>query len=207
MFEWLTSEVSTDPLTYLIVFIAAGADVLLPVVPSETIVIAASVLSAQGGLFIGGIVAAAALGAFVGDNLAFLIGRRAGTPLADRLFGERKARAKLEWAERAVAARGPMLIVIGRFIPGGRTATTFAAGTLGMEYRRFLIADAFAALAWAVYISMLGYIGGAAFEDNVWLPMLIALGVALLVSAGVESWRRIERRRHGRDVLLEEPES
>src|SRR5690349_19381872 len=141
MFEWLTSEVSTDPLTYLVVFVAAGADVLLPLVPSETIVIAASVLSAQGGLFIGGIVLAAAIGAFAGDNVAFLIGRRAGTALVGRFLRGPKAQARLRWAEQAIAARGPMLIVIGRFIPAGRTATTIAAGTLGMEYRRFLIAD------------------------------------------------------------------
>ncbi|HEY5977972.1 MAG TPA: DedA family protein [Solirubrobacterales bacterium] len=207
MFEWLINEVSTDPLTYLIVFAAAGADVLFPLVPSETIVVAASVLSAQGGLFIGGIVVAAALGAFAGDNLAFLIGRRAGGPLANRLFRKPKSRRRLAWAEQAIAVRGPFLIVVGRFIPAGRSATTFAAGTLKMSYRRFLPADAAAAVAWAVYISMLGYLGGAAFEDNFWLPVLIALGVAFLVAAGVEAWRRIEKARTGRDVLIEEPEA
>lgn len=206
MFEWLTNEVSTDPLTYLVVFTAAGADVLFPLVPSETIVIAASVLSAQGGLLIVGIIAAAALGAFAGDNIAFLIGRRAGGPLAKRFVRKPRSRARLAWAQKALEARGPMLIVIARFIPAGRTATTFAAGTLGMPYRRFVRADAVAALAWAVYVSMLGYLGGAAFEDNIWLPMLIAVGFAFLISAGVEAWRRIELRRKGRDVLLEEPE-
>ena len=94
---------------------------------------------------------------------------------------------------------------VGRFIPGGRTATTFAAGTLEMDYRRFLVADASAAVIWAVYISMLGYVGGASFEDNLWLPLLIAFAVATLVAAGAEGWRRFQRNR-GKDLLGDEIE-
>lgn len=203
MFDWLTNEVSESAVTYLVVFAAAGLDVFFPVIPSETIVIAAAVLAAQGGLIIFAIVPAAALGAFVADNLAYWLGRWVGDPLADRLFRGEKGRARLQWAEGAIRKRGTTLIVLGRFIPGGRTATTVAAGTLEMPYRRFLPADATAAVLWALYVSMLGYLGGSAFEDSVWLPLLIALGVAALVTAGIEVWRRLQRRR-GKDVLGEE---
>ena len=205
MFEWLTSEVSNNPVTYLIVFGAAATDVLLPVIPSETIVIAASVLAGQGELLIWLIVPAAALGAFLGDNVSYWLGRRLGDPVARRFFRGEKARARLAWAEAAIRKRGVFLIVIGRFIPGGRTATTFAAGTLEMPYRRFLLADAGAAVVWAVYVSMLGYLGGASFEDNLWLPLLIALAVATLVAVAAEAWRRFQRRR-GKDLLGDEIE-
>ncbi len=190
MFEWLTAEVSNNPLTYAIVFAACATDVLVPLIPSETIVIAAAVIAGQGELLIYAIVPAAALGALLGDNVAFLLGRRLGEPLAGRLFRSERSRARLRWAEREIEARGPSLIVIARFIPGGRTATTFAAGMLGMAYLRFLRADVAAALVWALYVSMLGYVGGASFEDNLWLPLLIALAVASLISVGVEAWRR-----------------
>ncbi len=200
MFEWLTSEVSNNPITYLVVFGAAATDVFLPLVPSETIVIAAAVIAAEGGLLIAAIVPAAALGAFLADNLAYWLGRRVGQPVANRLFRGEKARARFAWAEAAIHRRGVALIAIGRFIPAGRTATTVAAGTLKMPYRRFLIADAVAAVLWALYISMLGYLGGATFEDNLWLPLLIALGVAGLVTLSVEAWRRLQRRR-GRDIF------
>jgi len=203
VFEWLTSEVSNNPVTYLIVFGAAATDVLLPVIPSETIVLAAAVLAGQGDLLIWLIVPAAAVGAFLGDNVSYWLGRKVGDPVARRFFRGEKALSRLAWAERAIRSRGSFLIVIGRFIPGGRTATTFAAGTLEMDYRRFLVADASAAVIWAVYISMLGYIGGASFEDNLWLPLLIALGVATLVAAAAEGWRRLQRRR-GKDLLGEE---
>ena len=205
MFEWLTSEVSESAVTYLVVFAAAGLDVFFPFIPSETIVIAAAVLAAQGGLLIFLIVPAAALGAFVADNLAYWLGRKVGDPLVERVFTGEKGRSRLAWAEGAIRKRGPALIVLGRFVPGGRTATTVAAGTLEMPYRRFLAADAFAAVLWALYVSMLGFVGGAAFEDNVWLPLLIALGIAGAVTLGVEAWRRVQRRR-GRDVLGEELE-
>jgi membrane-associated protein len=205
VFEWLTSEVSNNPLTYLIVFGATATDVLLPLIPSETVVITASVIAGQGELLIGGVVLAAALGAFLGDNLSYFLGRRVGDPVARRYFGGEKARARLRWAEAAIGKRGVLLIVIGRFIPGGRTATTFAAGTLEMPYRRFLLADAVAATVWALYISMLGYLGGASFEDNLWLPLLIALAAAFLVAAAAEAWRRSQRRR-GRDLLGDEIE-
>jgi membrane-associated protein len=205
VFEWLTSEVSNNPVTYLIVFGAAATDVLLPLIPSETIVIAAAVLAAQGDLLIWLIVPAAALGAFLGDNISYWLGRRIGDPIARRFFRGEKAKARLDWAEAAIRKRGVFLIVIGRFIPGGRTATTFAAGTLEMDYRRFLLADGAAAAVWALYVSLLGYLGGASFEDNLWLPLLIALAVATLVAAAAEAWRRFQRRR-GKDLLGDEIE-
>jgi membrane-associated protein len=205
VFEWLASEVSNNPVTYLIVFAAAGTDVLIPLIPSETIVLAASVLAGQGELLIWLIVPAAALGAFLGDNVSYWLGRKVGDPIANRFFKGEKARSRLDWAEGAIRTRGVFLIVIGRFVPGGRTATTFAAGTLEMDYRRFLVADASAALIWAVYISMLGYVGGETFKDNLLLPLAIAFAVATLVAVGAEGWRRWQRRR-GKDLLGEELE-
>lgn len=162
--------------------------------------IAASVLAAQGELLIVAIVPAAILGAVLGDNVSYWLGRKLGGPASERFFRGEKARARLLWAETAIRRRGAAIIAIGRFVPGGRTATTFAAGTLGMPYRRFLVADVAAATAWALYVSMLGYVGGASFEDNVWLPLAAALGLTLAVAAAVEAWRRRQRRR-GKDLL------
>jgi membrane-associated protein len=203
MFDWLTQEVGQSAITYPVVFVAAGTDVLFPLIPSETIVITASVLAAQGDLFIWLIVPLVALGAFLGDNLCYLLGRRVGDPVADRLFKGEKGQARLKWAEEALRRRGTILIGVGRFIPGGRTATTFAAGTLEMPYRQFVVADAFAAVLWALYISMLGYLGGETFKHNLWLPLGSSLACAMAVGLGFEAWRRWQRR-HGKDILGDE---
>lgn len=203
MFDWLSHEVSGSALSYLVVFVAAGLDVLFPLIPSETIVLTASILAAQGDLLIFVLVPSVALGAFVGDNACYWLGRKIGDPIARRLFKGEKGRARLEWAERALQQRGGLLIGVGRFIPGGRTATTFAAGTLEMPYRSFLLADAIAASLWAVYICALGYLGGEAFKDSLWLPLASSLAAAMAVGLGFEAWRRIQRRR-GKDILGDE---
>jgi membrane-associated protein len=203
VFDWLTQEVSHSALTYPVVAVACATDVLFPLIPSETIVITASVLAAQGDLLIWAIVPAAALGAFLGDNLCYLLGRKVGDPIADRLFDDEKGQARLRWAEETLCRRGAILIGVGRFIPGGRTATTFAAGTLEMPYRRFLTADAVAASLWAIYVSMLGYLGGETFKDSLWLPLATSFACAMLVGAAFEGWRRIQRRR-GKDILGDE---
>lgn len=203
MFDWLTHEVSQSAITYPVVGFAAAADVLFPLIPSETIVITASVLAAQGDLLIWVIVPVVALGAFVGDNLCYLLGRKIGDPIADRLFDDEKGQARLQWAEEALRRRGAILIGVGRFIPGGRTATTFAAGTLEMPYRQFVVADAFAASIWALYVSMLGYLGGETFKDNLWLPLIASFACAMAVGLAFEGWRRVQSRR-GKDILGDE---
>lgn len=203
MFDWLTHEVSQSAFTYPVTGFAAGADVLFPLIPSETIVITAAVLAAQGELFIWALVPAVAIGAFLGDNLCYLLGRRIGDPIADRLFDGEKGQARLQWAEEALRRRGAILIGVGRFIPGGRTATTFAAGTLEMPYRQFAVADAFAATLWATYVSMLGYLGGETFQNSLWLPLATTFACAMLVGLGFEGWRRFQSRR-GKDILGDE---
>lgn len=203
MFDWLTHEVSQSAITYPVLSFAAATDVLLPLIPSETIVITASVLAAQGDLLIWIIIPAVALGAFVGDNLCYWLGRKVGDPIADRVFDGDEGQARLQWAEEALRRRGTILIGIGRFIPGGRTATTFAAGTLEMPYRQFLVADAVAASLWAFYVSMLGYLGGETFKDSLWLPLVTSFAAAMAVGGGFEVWRRLQSRR-GKDILGDE---
>ena len=203
MFHWLTQEVGQSAVTYPVVFAVSGLDVLLPLIPSETVIITASVLAAQGDLFIWLIVPLVALGAIVGDNLCYLLGRKIGDPVADRLFKGEKGEARLLWAEEALRRRGAVLIGVGRFVPGGRTATTFAAGTLEMPYREFLAADAFAASIWALYVCMLGYLGGETFKDDLWLPLITSFACAMAVGAGFEVRRRIQARR-GKDILGDE---
>jgi membrane protein DedA with SNARE-associated domain len=200
VFDWLTNAVSGSAVSYLVVGIAAGADVVFPLVPSETIVVTAGVLASGGALSVWLLIPAAALGAFAGDNLAYWLGRRIGDPISRRLFRGDKAAARLAWSERAIHRHGPVLVVVGRFIPGGRTASTFAAGTLEMDYARFVRADAVAVVLWATLSTLLGYFGGRTFEESSWKPFAVSLGLAATITAGAEGWRRIQRAR-GRDIL------
>ena len=115
---------------YAIVFLFAFLDALLPVVPSETAVITAGVVASTGNLSLPLIIPAAALGAFLGDTSAYLIGRRFGRRATERFFSSEKSRRRIDWAQNQLGERGGELIAIGRFIPGGRTAVTLSAGML-----------------------------------------------------------------------------
>ena len=86
-------------------------------------------------------------------------------------------------------------MVIPRFIPGGSTVVTLTAGTLHYPWRRFVAFDALAALIWALYAALLGYVGGRAFEDAPWKGLLLALGIAFAVAGGVEFVRWALKRR------------
>jgi membrane protein DedA with SNARE-associated domain len=67
VFDWL-SHVQASPLTYVVVLGACALDAVLPIVPSEAVVIAASVLAAKGELSIWLVVLAAAAGGFLGRH-------------------------------------------------------------------------------------------------------------------------------------------
>jgi membrane protein DedA with SNARE-associated domain len=101
----------------------------------------------------------------------------------------------VDWAHRQVEQRGGYLIVIGRFIPGGRTAVTLSCGMLEMPWRRFIAFDVAAGLVWGTYAAMLGYAGGHTFEENPFYGFLLAFAIALLVTGIVELVRWLRRRR------------
>jgi membrane-associated protein len=193
VFDRLT-QLSASPLTYLAVLGVCALDAVLPVVPSETVVIAASVLAARGELWIWLVAVAAAAGGFLGDVGSYLVGRTAGAWAARRLFRGDKAKRRLDWAGKALARHGATIIVVARFVPGGRTATTFTAGTVHLPWPRFAAADAAGAILWAVYAAGIGYLGGETFERRPLHALLFGLGAALLIALSVEVVRRLRRR-------------
>lgn len=192
----LSALAISAPLSYLAAFWLPALDAVVPILPSETVVIALGVATAGStDPRIAVLVLLAAAGAFAGDNLAYFIGRRFG-PAAERRFfaGERGARRRA-WATQTLDRYGVRLIILCRFIPGGRTAVTVTCGIVGYERKRFVVATACAAVIWASYAYFLGRLGGAAFQDRPWAGFLIALGAALLLSAVVEVVRRLRARR------------
>ena len=196
MFSQFTQLVSdASGWAYAALFVLALLDAVVPLVPSETSVITAGVVASTGGLSVPLIVLAAGAGAFAGDNLAYLLGRRFGTRIEARFFSGARGRKQIQWAERQLAERGGELILIGRFIPGGRTAVTLSAGTLEYPWRRFALFDATAAVIWALYATLLGYFGGRAFEHAPWKGLALALAIAFAVAGAIELGRWLLKRR------------
>jgi membrane-associated protein len=193
LFQSLTDYVSGSPWTYAFLFGVAALDVVFPLVPSETSVILAGVIASTGDLVLFAVILVAAGGAILGDNTAYVIGRTVGHRLVNRFFsGERRKR--IDWAEQQIEERGGYLILVGRFIPGGRTAVTLACGLLEMRWRRFIAFDVAAGFLWASYAALLGYFGGKAFEEQPWKGFVVAFVIALGITGAIELYRWMRKR-------------
>lgn len=180
---------------YVVIFALTLFDAIVPVLPSESSVITAGVVAAAGHLSLVLVVISASAGAVAGDNIAYLIGRRFGEPVTSRFFSSPQARGRLSWARRQLNQRGGQLILVGRFIPGGRTVVTVSAGMLRFPWPRFIALDTAAGVVWALYASLLGYFGGRVFENAPWKGLLLALGIGFAVAGMVEAVRWALRRR------------
>jgi membrane-associated protein len=195
VFDQVTSALSDAWWTYpLITGIVAG-DAVLPLLPGETAVVTGGVLSSNGGLLLPLVILAGAVGAFLGDTVMYLLGRWAGPWTRRTIFSGRRSTKTIDWAEEQLRKRGGLIIVVARFVPGGRTATTFVAGATGYALRRFLVADAIGAVLWAAYNALIGRVGGATFQNEPWKGLLLASGIALLGAGMIEAARRLFGRR------------
>jgi membrane-associated protein len=201
VFESLVDLASGSAWTYALVFALATLDVLAPILPSESVVVAAAALSASGRLNVVMVAVAAAAGALLGDNLAYLCGRMLDSRMRRWLEATPRRRERLKWAEHQLDRRGGTIIIGSRFVPGGRTVTMLAAGLLEMVWRRFVALDLAAAVIWALYGTAIGYFGGTAFEDEPVVGVGIALALAIVAGAAIEGGRRLfgRVRRAGRD--------
>ena len=183
-------------LSYAIAIVVPALDAIFPVVPSETAIIALGVATAGSvDPRIALLVACAAVGAFLGDNLSYLIGRRFGRWAEHRFFAGEKGARRRGWAERSLRRFGMQVIIVCRFIPGGRTAVTLTCGLIRYNRRRFVTATAVAAVIWALYAFFIGRLGGKAFEDKPWVGLLVAFGITVVISALIEAARRVRSRR------------
>ncbi|NEE04026.1 DedA family protein [Phytoactinopolyspora halotolerans] len=194
----------SSPWIYVLIFGLAFLDAFFPVVPSETLVITAGVFAASGDPALLVVIVSAAAGAFVGDHTSYLIGRTAGVRVRRRFLGGKRAGAAFTWASNALTQRGGLILVVARYIPGGRTAVTLTCGTLNYPLRKFSFFDMFAAISWGIYSGLIGYFGGRAFEDDPLRGLLLGLGIALGITVIVEIVRHVINRRRGPVSLFEE---
>ena len=128
MFDQLTHALSGSSWAYALIFAVVAGDAVLPLLPGETIVVTGGVLATSGDLDPARR-SAAATGAFVGDSACDWIGRKLGTRAAERFLRGERGKRTLDWAQNALDRRGRTLIVVARFVPGGRTAVALTAGT------------------------------------------------------------------------------
>jgi len=168
---------------YLIVFLLVGIESLGIPLPGETALITAAAFAALGRLNIFGVIAAAAAGAIIGDNVGYWIGKKGGLALVRR-YGRyfRLDEAKINKMHAFFERHGPKTIFLGRFISLLRCWAAALAGVANMPYRTFMFWNALGGVIWSAIFGTLGFF----FGKN--LPLLerylgqASMAIALLVA-------------------------
>jgi membrane protein DedA with SNARE-associated domain len=192
-FEWL-KESSSSPWFYVIIFVIAVFDSVLPIVPSETLVIIGGVSAGSGSLSIVLVILCAGGGDFIGDNLSFFLGREASDWVIKRRTRTEKGAKQMAKIIEQIHDRGGMLLITARFIPGGRTLLTLSCGVTRQPHKWFVGWAVVAASVWSLYASLLGFVGGKSFADNHTKAFLIAFAGAFGVTVLIEAIRAISHR-------------
>jgi membrane protein DedA with SNARE-associated domain len=158
-------------------------------VPGETTLLAGGALAHFGHLSLPWVIVTAIVGATLGDNLGFFIGRRGGRRLAER-HGWRigVTRARLAEFDRFFARHGPKTVFVARFITGLRVFCAVLAGGSGMAWPTFLFYNATGAVVWSTVIAVVGYLLGQSWEMlERWIGGLGMIGL-VIVAALVGIW-------------------
>lgn len=175
-----------QPWVLFIVLACCFIDGFFPPIPSESVVVGLAAVAATADVpnpwLLAGI---AALGAFTGDNTAYLIGRGVGTQRWRWMRGPRMQRA-FRWAGGELRKRPASLILVARFVPIGRVAVNLTAGATHYSHVRFVALTVLSATLWAGYSVAIGLFFGQWFEDNHLLGAAIAIVCAITLGIIVD---------------------
>jgi membrane protein DedA with SNARE-associated domain len=206
----LLTMMATPAWAYLALFGFLAVDAMIPVIPIQAIMITSGALTVYGNLSLPLVIAVGALGMFTGDSIAFILGRTAGQVgnhwLSTRLAALRRrcvpkhddgepttsgpttsrTRRAAARATRGLRRPGPLVLLLCRFVPGGRMAAGYNAGRVGYPIKFFIAYGGGAALAWATYGGLVGNIGGIAVTQSAW--RLFAIAATAAVIFGTAGW-------------------
>jgi membrane protein DedA with SNARE-associated domain/membrane-associated phospholipid phosphatase len=189
---------------YVIVFLGVMLESAGVPLPGETILIAAGFLVQQGHLDLGDAIIFGILGAVIGDQIGYWVGREGG-----RRFVLRWGRyvlitpERLEHAERFFARHGGKAVFLARFVAGLRVFGALVAGVSRMHWRTFFFYNALGGAAWATAAVLAGYlVGGSIDLLGRWVgrASLLLLGLVVLCLAFYFSYRWVAR--HQTQILV-----
>lgn len=174
-------------------------DGILPPAPVEPALVAlGAVAAAEGVPNLWALMGVAAVGGFLGDNIAYFIGRVTGL---GRLRDSQRPRVRafVNWVARLLLRRGGMIIIACRYLPAGRQVVNFTAGAMEFPRRRFILFDSIGVTTWAAYNVGIGALAGTWLEEQPLYGVLVAIVLALALGWVAEimgqRWRdRTERR-------------
>lgn len=191
--EWLQSIPAIW--VYALVGGVIGLESLGIPLPGEIVLVSSALLSSKGVVSPLTVGICASVGAIVGDSLGYLIGRKGGRPLFDRLgrrFPKHFGPAQIATAERLFGRWGVWAVFFGRFIALLRILAGPLAGALHMPYWRFLVANVLGGIVWAGGTTAAVYYLGVVADR--WLKGFSWVGLVVAVLCGVTGTIWLKRR-------------
>lgn len=182
---------------YIIVFLGVLLESVGVPLPGETILLASGALVHQGYLDLGDVIVSGVLGAVVGDQIGYWVGREGGRPFVLR-WGRylRITPERLRRTEEFFERYGGKAVFLARFVAGLRVFGALVAGISDMRWRTFFFYNALGGITWATAAVLVGYLlwQSVTLVES-WLGWISLLLVALLVLALVlyRYYRRITR--------------
>jgi membrane protein DedA with SNARE-associated domain len=164
--------------------------------PGETLTLLGGYAAGSGQLALGGVIAAAASGAVLGDNLGYWLGRRAGWGLILRVGGLlRRSPEQMDSVRQQFLRHATASVLFGRFVAVLRVLAGPMAGAVGMAWPRFFLANLAGALLWAGSMVTVAWLGGRwlPFERMVKSVLEFGLGALLLVCLSLLLPRLLEQ--------------
>jgi membrane protein DedA with SNARE-associated domain len=161
-------------------------------VPCETALLTAAIYAGTTHrLNVAFVIVAAAIGAVVGDNVGFLIGRRFGFPLLLR-YGHlaRIDSRRIKLGQFLFARHGGKVVFFGRFIALLRALAALLAGINRMDWWRFLLFNASGGIVWATVYGLAAYVFGEQIVRLRGPAVIISLVIASLAAAKLVLWVR-----------------
>jgi len=181
---------------YFAVGLAIGIESMGIPMPGETALFIAAIASKNGELQIGWVIAAAATGAIIGDNIGYWIGRKGGRRLleAEGPFYARRM-ALLVHGDRFFEAHGPKAVFLGRWVALLRVTAAVLAGANRMDARKFFAWNALGGIAWATSVGLIGYALGETGERIIHQFGIGAAIVAVIAVLGLMITLSVRERR------------
>jgi membrane protein DedA with SNARE-associated domain len=163
--------------------------------PGELTLVAVAAYAGAGHLNIVAVIALAALGAIVGGDLGYLIGRKGGRPFIEKLLSIfRLEVGHLAQAEMFFAHHGDKTILVGRFILGLRSWASVFAGVAHMPFGRFQFYSVLGAVPWAITWGVVGYLLGNNWPLLTSVMRTVGYGGVAILAVGVVTFLVLRRR-------------
>jgi len=192
----------------VIVIIETG--LLFPFLPGDSLLFTVGLFIGTGVLGVPLWLACLALflAAFVGDQIGYFIGHKAGPAIFRRPDSRFFKREYVDKTHAFFERYGGRAIILARFVPFVRTYIPVAAGVGKMHYAHFAKFNVVGALLWGVGVTLLGYwLGGFNLvKDNIEIALMLVVAVSLIPIAVEWLKHRLEVRRVARAIEAVEPE-